>query len=193
LDSRLTLSAHVASICKSSYFHIKALRHVRSSLPTDVCISLATAMIQSRLDYANSVLYNTSAGNINKLQRIQNTLARTIFQGQHDLPVADLIQNLHWLPIKNRISFKIATITYKLLQTEEPSYLFRLIAARETPRVLRSSNQCLLTQTRTRTTFGSRAFSCAAPQIWNSIPLTIRNSSTIKVFRNNLKTYYFAN
>ena len=71
----LNLNAHVSAICRSSFFHIKAIRNCRASLPIDVRVILATALVQSRLDYANSVLLNTTEHNLQKLQRIQNYLA----------------------------------------------------------------------------------------------------------------------
>lgn len=70
LDKSLALNNHVSSLCQSSYFHIKALRHIRSSLPEDLSIARATAFVQPRLDYANSILYNTSSANLSKLQHV---------------------------------------------------------------------------------------------------------------------------
>ena len=78
LDQTLSLQQHVSNLCKSSYYLLRALRHIRASLPDDICFSLATALIQSRLDYSNSILYGTSASNLHKLQMVQNALARTI-------------------------------------------------------------------------------------------------------------------
>lgn len=190
LDKSLTLNNHVSAICKSSYFHIKALRHIRTSLPEDLSIALATAFVQSRLDYANSILYKTSSANLSKLQHVQNTLCRIIFQTQ-SAPASSLIHNLHWLPVKHRINFKIATITYKLLSNQQPLYLANLLNDYQPTRTLRSSSEQLLHQPRTATVFGSRAFSSAAPAIWNSIPLHIRNSTSLASFKRQLKTHYF--
>ena len=78
VDRHLSMDAHVSSICKAGYYHIRALRHIRSSIPDDVCSSLATVMVQSRLDYANSRLCGISVSNINKLQRLRNSLAKTV-------------------------------------------------------------------------------------------------------------------
>jgi len=105
-NSRVTL--HINKLCKSSYYHIRALRHIRSSLPDDICFSLVTALIYSRLDYCNSVLYGTSASNLNKRQVVQNALASSPLSvsGSH------LLSDLHWLPVRKRIDFKIATFTY---------------------------------------------------------------------------------
>jgi hypothetical protein len=191
LDSCLSLNDHVSAVCGSCLYHIKALRHIRASLTTDVSITLATALVQSRLDYANSILYNTTTANLHKLQRIQNTLAKAIFPSYFRISASELLHNLHWLPINKRIDFKIAVITYKLLAQNQPTYLRNLLTFRESNRSSRSAHQNYLYQPRTKTEFGARAFSSAAPKIWNSLPLDLRLSPSIESFRSNLKTYYF--
>ena len=60
MDSNLTFQSHVSAVCKSSHFHLRALRHIRSSLTHDMAKTVAASFIQSRLDYANSILYGTS-------------------------------------------------------------------------------------------------------------------------------------
>jgi len=192
LDRTLTMNFHVSSLYKTSYYHIRSLRHIRTSLPDDVCITLATALVQSRLDYCNSILYRTSAGNVNKLQRVQNALARTVYYRSPRMPSAVLVHNLHWLPVKSRVDFKIAVLTYKLLATHEPGYLHERLTCRPEPRTLRSTRLNLLQVPRTKTVHGDRAFSVAAPSIWNSIPLDIRTSSSVEIFRRKLKTHFFS-
>jgi len=78
LDQTLNLRSHINKLCRSSYYRIRAVRHIRSSLPDDICLRLATALIHSRLDYCNSIMHGTSASNFNKLQVVQNALARTV-------------------------------------------------------------------------------------------------------------------
>ncbi len=76
----------------------------------DMVSSIASSLIHSRLDYANGVLFGVSNKNLNKLQHIQNSLARTVFQ-EFSRPAELLLHDLHWLPIRKRIDFKIACLT----------------------------------------------------------------------------------
>ena len=80
LDSKMSFDKQVSEICKASYFHIRALRHIRSSLTTEACKTIATAIVGSRLDYCNSLLVGTSTSNLARLQLVQNTLARVVTQ-----------------------------------------------------------------------------------------------------------------
>jgi len=77
LDQKLSFDQHVNNTCKSCYYHIRALRHIRDSLPHEVNTVLACSVIGSR-NYCNALLNGTSKSNLNKLQRVQNTLARVV-------------------------------------------------------------------------------------------------------------------
>ena len=191
LDSYLSLNQHVSSVCKSSYFHLRALRHIRSVLTEDMAKSIAVTLVSSRLDYANSVLFGTSAANFHKIQRVQNTLAKIVLNNS-SLPSAIALRQLHWLPVKQRIYFKIATLTYRTLQSGSPSYLSSLINLNKPSRPLRSSSLNLLHVPFTPMVVGRKAFRFVAPTVWNSIPQNIRLSPSIGSFKRSLKTHLFS-
>ena len=163
MDSKLTLDSHISAICKSCYYHLRSLRHIRRSLTQNMAISVAVAIVQSRLDYCNSLLYDISTFNINKLQRVQNLAARLALNDWHS-PSHVLVSKLHWLPVLSRIKFKISSLTYKLLNDHQPGYLSSLISPYTPVRSLRSSDMSLLTQPLARLSIGRRAFSvCVCP------------------------------
>ena len=101
------------------HFRTQALRHIRPTLSDCMATTLATSLVQSRLDYANSLLTATSASNIHKLQCAQNSLSRVVLSGRHreHLSASMRLSNLHWLPVRKRIDFKLALTTYKILFT----------------------------------------------------------------------------
>lgn len=191
LDKSLTFHKHVNQVSQSCYYHMKALRHIRHCLDDQTASLIAHALISSRLDYANSLLLGAPNYVINKLQCIQNSLARIVLQSDSLAHSQPLFQQLHWLPIQSRIRFKLATITYKALSTNSPQYLSSLIHYHLPVRSLRSCDQHYLLPTPSSTNFGSRSFRCSAPAIWNSIPLDIRSSQTLDIFKRHLKTHYF--
>jgi len=193
LDRNLNFNHYISAIYKSCFYYIKAIRHINTSLTRDVCNTIATSLVQSRLDYANSILYGISASNLNKLQRVQNKLAKTVLVSRSpNQSSTDLLHTLHWLPVKDRINFKIATLTYNLLNTRQPSYLSCFLEAYRPIRDLRSSALSNLQQPASITNFGTRAFSVAAPRVWNTLPLDIKQCATIATFRRHLKTFYFS-
>ena len=64
--------------CKSAYYHIRAMHHIRPAITEDMAKSIACALVGSRLDYANSVLLGVSSKNVTRLQRAQNAAARVV-------------------------------------------------------------------------------------------------------------------
>jgi len=129
--------------------------------------------------------------NLHKLQMVQNALARTISRSPRSVPTSQLLYNLHWLPIHKRINFKVAILTYTVLSTQQPAYLYNLISYHQPSRSLRSSSQSLLQVPRVKTDFGHCAFSSAALQIWNHIPAAIKVSPSLDSFKRHFRTHYF--
>jgi hypothetical protein len=190
LDSTLSFNLHVSKLCKTMHFHIRAFKHIRSALSDEMAASVASSVL-SRLDYLNSVLVGTSASNIHKLQSIQNTLSRVALPHNSYLPARSLLSQLHWLPVNLRIEFKLATITYKTLSTNQPAYLRSLLSEYQPLRPLRSSKQHFLDSPSLTTEFGRRAFCYSSPLIWNKLPLDIRLAPSLITFKRHLKTHYF--
>jgi len=102
------MNNHVSAVCKSVHYHIRSLRHIHSSVSEDMAKMVACALVGSRLDYANSLLFGTTQKNISKLQKAQNLLARVVTCYPQSYSPCTLLQQLHWLPIKHRIDFKMA-------------------------------------------------------------------------------------
>ena len=191
VDELLSFDDHVSAVVQSCNYHIRSLRHIRRLIDRDTANTLACAIVNSRLDYCNALLYGVSVKNIHRLQRIQNSLARVVCNVQYGQSATGVLQALHWLPITKRITYKIATITHRTLHTQQPTYLAELVHVSEPTRLLRSADRLLLDQPRTNTAIASRAFSVAAPKIWNSLPPSITACDNYCTFKSKLKTHLF--
>ena len=191
LDSDLTFSKHIDSICKASCYHIRALRHVKQSLSPETIKTIACAIVGSKLDYCNGILHGISAKNLGKLQKVQNMLARVVTGKRRFDHINPVLRDLHWLPIAQRVNFKLATIVFKVRLLHQPKYLAALLTDYEPSRTLPSTNKQYLCIFRSRTVLTSRRFSSAAPAIWNGLPLDIRTCDKLDCFRRKLKTHFF--
>ena len=151
------------------------------------------ALVPSRLDYANSVLFGCPQKHGARLQRVQQALARVVMQQSSVSPLTstELHKQFHWLPIEWRIRFKLACLVHKILNTGHPPYLTELLQYHKPSRFTRSSASHLLSVPRYNLSFGARAFRVAAPNVWNSIPLHNGQSQTYFSFRRRLKTTTF--
>ena len=90
-------------------------------------MSVGHSIVSSRLDYANALLHGTSTSNFHGLQVAQNSLARAVCQAPRSVSATELRRQLHWLPVRQRISYKLAVITYKTNSTKTPAYLSDII------------------------------------------------------------------
>ena len=151
-------------------------------------------LVTSRLDYCNSLLAGINQNLLKRLQNVQRTAARLITRKRKYDPISDDLVQLHWLPVKQRIDFKILVFTYKSLQQQAPDYISNMLHLHTSDRRLRSTSSApQLFEPRTfHTTFADRAFSCYAPRLWNQLPAQIRNSSSISIFKQLLKCHLFA-
>jgi hypothetical protein len=160
------------------------------SISTEI---LVHSFITCHIDYGNVMLYGLPEVSVRKLQRLQNAAARLVALKSKRDSISEILKDLHWLPVKFRIKFKICLLVYKCLNGCGPEYLRDLLTFPSRPRTLRSSSDNLLLQVpRMRTeTFGKRAFKYAGPDLWNKLPYDIRNCDTLTVFKKRLKTFYF--
>ena len=153
--------------------------------------TIASSLVLSKLDYCNSLLYVVPSSTLDKLQRVQNISARIVTQSSSRTSAEPLLQSLHWLPVRRRIHYKLALLTYKVQSTSTPSYLSQLLRPHVAQRTLRSCDAPRLSVPRTRTELGKRAFSVAAPTVWNALPSNLRCCDNLDTFRKHLKTFLF--
>ena len=190
-DSDFSFHKHVSNICKSCFYHIRDLRRIRRHIPLSTAKTISNALISSRLDYWNSLQNNIAKQDLSKLQRMQNCLVRVVLRAPRFSPSLPLLKQLQWLPVNYRIKFKLSTLTYRALAIHQPPYLTSLLHFSNVPRQLRSSTSQQLSIPRTKLNLGKRAFSVAAPIIWNELPTTLKSCEILASFRKNLKTYLF--
>jgi len=136
--------------------------------------------MSSRLDYCNSVLYGVTDNLIQRLQFVQNAAARLITRTGRCEHISPVLQELHWLPVRRRVDFKLATLMFKSLHGCTPSYLSDACkSALEASRRLRSSAAITCDIPWSRTRLGDRSFDVAGPRLWNKLPVSLRSSDSL--------------
>jgi hypothetical protein len=193
LDQQLSMDRQVSNVVRSSNHNIRALRHIRPMLDKAVANTVACSIVSTRLDYCNSLLYGTSAHNIQRLQRVQNSLACVVSGAKRRDHIGPVLRELHWLPVPQRIEYKVALITHKVLSTSQPVYLRSLVNVYQPTRQLRSEGQRLLVKPDgLKSALASRSFTRAAEATWNKLPASLRNEPETISFKSRLKTFLFS-
>ena len=160
-------------------------------MTTEVAKTIASSIISTRLDYCNSLPNNTPTSNLQKIQRLQNNLARIVLCRPRWSNANELLIELHWLPIAYRVQYKTALLTFKALHTGQPGYLADLLTINQPCRETRSTGQYRLLQPVSNSLTASRGFSFSAPTVWNNLPTELRLQSSLDSFKSKLKTHYF--
>ena len=179
-------------VCKSSINHLRNLFRIRRYLDVSAASAVIHAFITTQFDYCNHLYFGLLKYKVKKLQQIQNIAARYVTCSRKYDHITPVLAQLHWLPVSYRIVFKHLRFVYKSLIRLCPQYLTNFLEHRKSARSLRSNFQDLLIQPTCKTkTYGDRAFFVCAPKIWNTVPLEIRQSSAVVLFKKKLKTFLF--
>ena len=194
VDSHLTMSAHVAAVCRAAYFQLRQIRLITRALSVDAARTLVQAFISCRLDYCNSLLCGITDNLLQRLQSVQNAAARLVTGVRRRDHITPVLRRLHWLPVRQRVNFKLAVFVYQALHNTTARYLVEdcQLVSNAGRRRLRSADidTCIVLYTRTR--LGDRSFSVAGPRLWNSLPAELRQPDVeIGQFRRLLKTFLF--
>ena len=115
-DKNFTFRSHISVVCNSCFYHMWDLWRLRHHLDLDSAKLFAAALVSSRLDYCNSLLYGIADIDLTRIQRVQNQLARLVTKFPPFTRSIPLLRSLHWLPVRFRIPFKINLLTYKTLR-----------------------------------------------------------------------------
>jgi len=174
MDADLSMRTHVLRTAAGCFAVLRRIKSIRRSVTQPVLQSLVVALVLSRLDYGSTVLFGLPQQLVDKLQSVQNAAARLIFAARRRDHISPLLQSLHWLRVADRITFRLAVLTYRCLHSSAPEYLSRQlqrVSDVQTRQRLRSSSSTALVISRTcRATIGGRCFSAAATSVWNSLP-----------------------
>ena len=196
IDSKLTMSDHVNNVVRSCFFQLRQLRSVRHSLPIEARKALVHCFISSRIDYCNAILYGVSGAVLRCLQTVLNAAARLIVDAGKRQHMTPILRDLHWLPVKERILYKIGILSFQCVRRTGPAYLVEMftrvsdVEGRSTPRSA-ARGDFVIPRSNT-VTFGPWSFRVSGPTFWNKLPLEMRDQDiSYEQFKSKLKTLLF--
>ena len=190
LDESLTMEKQIQATAKVCRYQLRSIGKIRRCLDTDSCRTLVNALVTSRIDYANSLLYGVPQTQLRKLQLVQNSAARLIMQKRPDEHITPVLYELHWLPVSNRVRFKILVLCHKIQYGQAPDYLS--VELHQQTRELRpvTGNRLEMPVINTMR-YGGRRYDYAMAKEWNQLPVQIRRETNFQSFKRQLKTFLF--
>ena len=127
LHSSLTFKDHIIAKSKAATINIIKIRNIRKYLNQDTCHKLVITLVLSHLDYSNSMLSGLPDSSINMLQKVQSSAAKLVLGKNANYSSTENTKQLHWLPIKQCIDYKVLTLVHKCQHEKAPKYLQDLL------------------------------------------------------------------
>ena len=174
-DSSMTMKPHISNVIRSSAFQLRNINRIHKYHNRVATEQIIHSFITSLLDNNNALLYGLPANQLYHLQKIQNTAARIVTFSRKSCHITPILKELHWLPVNQRIVFKLLMIVDKCMNNIAPSYLSELLSQYSPTRTLRSGNKQLLQEAKSNRSWGDRSFA--------------RTAESITVFKKQLKTH----
>ena len=192
-DNKLSMTYHVNKTCQIAYCEIRKISSIRRYLTTEATKTLVTSLVLSRLDFCNSLLAGLPQLLLDKLQRVMNAAARLVTRTPKREHITPVLHDLHWLPVRFRIEYKICTLCFNIVSGSAPPYLSQLLELYTPSRTLRSSadTRKFRIPKRKKKTQGQRSFSYIGPVIWNDLPFSVRHAQSLSAFKSALKHHLF--
>ena len=168
MNTSLSLTKYLLSLNLATIVFVNCLRPY---LDFKTASTIATSIVHSKLDYCNSLYYSLPQSQMKKLQNTQNSLARAVTRTPKSSHITHVLKSLHWLKINERIKYKLLSLTYKVLTTNQPQYLHDSISVQPCHST-RSLSMVTLARPPTHSSLKitNRSFRYAAPSLWNELP-----------------------
>ena len=192
--SNLKMDLQITKACQKAYYHLHNIRRIRKCLSQEATCTIMHAFITSRIDYRNSLVNGLPENLIKKLQRVQNTAARLVFNLRKYNHITPALVTLHRLTVKYRIEFKhcwSSSKDYMARHQPTSTHIQEMTPWRSKRYSIRSNEERALKVPKFKhDTLGKRAFAVYGPLAWNCLPKEIRLCDEIE-FKRNLKTHLF--
>ena len=188
------MSTHVSRTVQSCWSQLANLGRIRKGLSVELKTQLVHSLVHSRLDFGNGILVGISKRDLQRLQKVQNSATRFIYGSKGRRGVTEMRMKLHFLPVEQRIEFKICLLVYKCLHGLAPEYLSDMIQRRQQKtRKVRLDDDPTLLEKRHDTKYltTQKAFSVCGPKLWNKLPKSLREVSSLENFKKMLKSHLF--
>ena len=196
-DSELSFKNQIKMIVKICNFQIRNIYAIKKHLDRKCLHLLVHSLVISKINYCNSLYSGLPNYLLRKLQSVINRSVRLICSLPPRVPTTQYLIELHWLPVKARIEFKICLLAFKALKFGQPKYLANLLSLQNVPlgMDLRTSDDPYRLEEPRATSerlFSERAFSYIVPRLLNRLPVSLKEADSVELFKPKLKTFMFA-
>lgn len=194
IDKDLTFDKHIEVLSKKLSKRIAILNKIKSYLPRSERILFYNSMIKSIMMYCSTLWTGSgsSQDNINRIFKMQKRCARVILNADSRHSSVDLFNKLSWLPCFIESDIKRCVLAFKRLHNNVPDYINNLLKlnSEQHRRSTRNAHIKFVTPRYVREREGGKTFSVVTSKLWNKLPIKLRSSPSLRVFKKGLRNIF---
>ena len=193
-DEEMLFEKQIDSVVRQCNYDLFQIKFIKRYINRKSLLGLIYSLVHSKLDYCNALYYDLPKKLLHRMHLVFTKAARLIFDAPQRARVTPLLIQLHWLPVKARIIFKICCMVYKVRQSRSPEYLDDILTKYQAATNVTLRNQIDKTRLKENTPknkWDDRAFYFAAPNLFNKLSPEIREAENFGKFKRLLKTHLF--
>lgn len=187
LSGDLSWTDHVTMVSQKVHRSLYSLRHFKHLMPEDLKAKLIQTLIFPIFDYCDTVYQDLSVEQAGRLQRLQNSCVRFVLNLKYRDHVSPVMRRLGWLKLVNRRKLHMALLTFKILSTNSPEYLFTRFSYLSSSSYNTRTTDLHIQLSHSQSLHSS--FNLSASRLWNSFPESLRTSTSITSFKNQIVPY----
>ena len=187
LDKGLTFGRHIDSLTSDLMNKLSMISRIKHLLDKSTLLSVINSLVFSKLFYCSTVWSGASKCNIDKLQLVQNFAGRILSGKRKFDHITPTMKQLKLLPVSDLLYIREATMMYKIRNNLAPHYLTELFHTRSEVHRYNTRNKDSLSLPKCRTSLAQQSFVFRGASVWNTVPSAIKSSSSVYVFKRNLK------
>ena len=189
IDDHLSWEPHVRNVCRKVYGTLHSLRCVDKCLPIKTKELLVKTLLFPFFDYGDVIYNNLNESYAQTLQRSQNACIRFIYNLRKYDHISGWYKINKILTLHKRRQFHCLCLLYKTVKTASPSYLANHFVRLKSPRFQESQVFCI---PKSKTNYYNKSYTVVAAREWNKLPLSVKNSKSLKSFKKHLMKFLFS-
>ena len=194
IDVNLSWDDHILKLCRKMYYYVHMFRRLRKILPSQLLLNIYKSYVQSKIDYGLSIWGCTTEANFDRIQRIQNLLARIMCNNFDYINFRgiEMVRTLRLQTIRERRDYFLCILMFKCIHGLAPHYLcndvtmYVDINGYDT----RSAENMDLYLPRCSREIYKRSFLYKGSSLWNQLPSCLKESISIIDFKRNYRLLY---
>ena len=193
MDKNMSFRCHVDELNKKVTGILMYIRRMKDHFDKETRNMIVESLALSKIQYCIKVWGSAGQTQLNKVQKLQNFAAKVVDGNANKFDhVTPILADLQWLSIKKQHDYEMCVLVFKVIRKKLPEWILTIPMVGDIrPRVTRQSDDLFIPWA--RTDMGAKQLNIKAPNVWNLLPMHIREIQNIETFKKEIRKYFLSN